>query len=285
MRGVIPARSRAFAHNLLVNGNFEAPVNQRGQTSYTAKGYTIDKWKIVGSGGTLTVADGHIAITRQVDSGGFGIAQQLPSDLCDVGMKVTIAACDYDSGAVYCARGVIPDTPTSDTVVICKADFNGHTISMTRGTSGNVFCNIYAATGATLRVRWVALYEGIYTTDTLPDYTPRTYLEELLECQRYYFPFKPGNTALAFAGWHYSTSAVRVALALPVAMDISSNRVPTISLDTDNVLILPTKQVPTSIQVTVLSPNMLMLTLGVSGTQHNLCAIRVNAPLLITAPD
>lgn len=286
MRGVIPAprRSRSFARNLLTNGNFANPVNQRGQKSYTDKGYAIDRWQIVGSSGTLAVEDGCVAITRQAESGGFGIAQQLSSGLCTVGMMVTMAVCD-DSGAVYSTSGVIPATPQTETAIVCRADFNGHAVSLTRNTSGEVHYSIYAAAGATLRVRWVALYEGEYTADTLPDYVPRTYLEELLECQRYFYPYKGSNTALAFAGWHYSTSAVRVALPLPIAMDISSARVPTVSLNTENVLILPSKQVPTSIQVTVVSPNILMLTLGASGTQHNLCAIRVNAPLLITAPD
>lgn len=134
-------------------------------------------------------------------------------------------------------------------------------------------------------IKWAALYEGIYTANTLPPCHPKGYMAELLACQRYYYPYKPSSTALSFPGWHYSTSSVRVALPLPVAMDISSSRVPTISLDTANVLILPEKKVPTSIQVTVVSPNMIMLTFGVTGTQHDLCAIRVNAPLVIIAPD
>lgn len=42
-----------------------------------------------------------------------------------------------------------------------------------------------ATTEATV-ISWAALYEGSYTADTLPPYTPKGYAEELAECQRYY---------------------------------------------------------------------------------------------------
>ena len=172
--------------NLLGNSNFANPVNQRGQASYTAQGYAIDRWRISDSGGTLAVADGHISITRQSDSGGFGIDQQLPDGLCDVGAEVTMAVCDHDSGLVYCASGVIPATPASDIVDICRADFNGHAIRLKRDTSGNVLYSIRAAAGDTLRVRWAALYVGAYTNETIPPYSPKEYAVELSDCMRYY---------------------------------------------------------------------------------------------------
>lgn len=42
-----------------------------------------------------------------------------------------------------------------------------------------------ATTEATV-IAWAALYEGSYTADTLPPYTPKGYAAELAECQRYY---------------------------------------------------------------------------------------------------
>ena len=35
-------------------------------------------------------------------------------------------------------------------------------------------------------IKWAALYEGEYTAETLPEYQPKGYAAELLECQRYY---------------------------------------------------------------------------------------------------
>lgn len=42
-----------------------------------------------------------------------------------------------------------------------------------------------ATTEATV-IAWAALYEGSYTADTLPPYTPKGYAAELAECRRYY---------------------------------------------------------------------------------------------------
>ena len=39
-------------------------------------------------------------------------------------------------------------------------------------------------------IAWAALYEGSYTADTLPPYTPKGYAAELAECQRYYIKGK-----------------------------------------------------------------------------------------------
>lgn len=39
-----------------------------------------------------------------------------------------------------------------------------------------------------MRCYWAALYEGEYTTNTLPPYVPKGYAVELAECQRYYLP-------------------------------------------------------------------------------------------------
>lgn len=36
-------------------------------------------------------------------------------------------------------------------------------------------------------IKWAALYESEYTAETLPNYQPKGYSAELLECQRYYY--------------------------------------------------------------------------------------------------
>lgn len=49
--------------NLLDNWYFADPINQRGQTEYTTKGYMIDRWYL-GNGGTLTInPSGYIELT------------------------------------------------------------------------------------------------------------------------------------------------------------------------------------------------------------------------------
>ncbi len=62
-----------------------------------------------------------------------------------------------------------------------------------------------ATTEATV-IAWAALYEGSYTADTLPPYTPKGYAAELAECQRYYWQktFMQYETiSLGFEGKEY----------------------------------------------------------------------------------
>lgn len=49
--------------NLLDNWFFGNPVNQRGQTTYSATGYTIDRWKL-DIGGAVTLEDGCICLKK-----------------------------------------------------------------------------------------------------------------------------------------------------------------------------------------------------------------------------
>lgn len=255
--------------NLLANSDFLQPVNQRGETVYIGAAYTIDCWKSNNLDGKIEIVDGGIAFAA-TGSGTCYFVQTVPDE---IGIKLSIC-----TKAVKLAGGEVYASNNSFEIPNGKVNYF-------KGSNGKYTYEIAVYGGNTVTLEWAGLFEGKYTADTLPPYHPKGYMAELLECQRYYYPYKPSSTALSFHGWHYSTSAVRVALPLPVEMDISSNRVPTISLDTSNVLVLPEKKVPTSIQVTVVSPNMIMLTFGVTGTQNDLCAIRVNAPLVIIAPD
>ena len=43
-------------------------------------------------------------------------------------------------------------------------------------------------------LKWAALYGGVYTAATMPEYQPNGYGEELLECQRYFRLLKIGGT-------------------------------------------------------------------------------------------
>ena len=48
--------------DLLHNSNFDNPLNQRGQTSYSGNGiHTIDRWMIANNEGALSIADGAVS--------------------------------------------------------------------------------------------------------------------------------------------------------------------------------------------------------------------------------
>lgn len=156
-------------HNLLDNSDFRNPVNQRGMKVYSYIDqyiYTIDRWAIYSEGAVVTVEGGYISKTKTLG--------QIIAGL-DKNKTYTAAVCSKE-GTVSVYSGTI-----------------------TNGI-GSYYDNVYCYSGEGDRtvfelptkgfteVQWVALYEGEYTAETLPEYRPKGYGAELAECQRYYIP-------------------------------------------------------------------------------------------------
>ena len=69
----------SLLHNGLFIGGGTAgnlPVNQRGQTSYTAGGYTVDRWRMAGSAAKITVQADGIYYEKTADATSYGIWEQ-----------------------------------------------------------------------------------------------------------------------------------------------------------------------------------------------------------------
>ena len=142
--------------NLLDNSDFRNPVNQRGQTTYNAEGYTIDQYSIwsVNGDASLTLVEGGIVFNP--GSGGGTFTQKLPLGLLDSAKTYTLA--------VHKSSG---ETEVRTDCVTFNHNGNGDlvTISDVQET-----------------IVWAALYEGSYTADTLPPYVPKGYAAELAAC-------------------------------------------------------------------------------------------------------
>lgn len=137
----------AAPRNLLDNSDFRNPVNQRGQTSYTGNGYSIDRWKSGSSNSALTVNDGYITIT------GSNYVQYIPGHKDGT---FSAFAKNISGGLVQLATGY-------------DASLSARYVNIPVGSWA-----------------WAALYEGEYTAETLPEYQPKGYAAELMECKRYY---------------------------------------------------------------------------------------------------
>ena len=161
-----PGLNGVFVRNLLDNSDFRNPVNQRGQSSYTANGYTIDRWMVYD--GSITLFDGYVATTGQM----YQFIAGLNLD------TVYTFAIKNDSGIC-----VVSCAPSGEGV----ASLGNAKIKLTNsGEYAQVVIEPsegYATAGA----YWAALYEGEYTADTLPEYVPKGYGVELVECMRYYY--------------------------------------------------------------------------------------------------
>ena len=69
----------SLLHNGLFIGGGTAgnlPVNQRGQTSYTAGGYTVDRWSLTGSAAKITVQADGIYYEKTADATSYSIWEQ-----------------------------------------------------------------------------------------------------------------------------------------------------------------------------------------------------------------
>lgn len=148
-----------YARNLLDNSDFTNPVNQRGITSFTGRGYTIDRWQAWDT--TVTVGSGYIVTDN--------LFQYVVAPIDKV---YTLAAGAEDGSiAVVATTPSVPATVTTDGVTVTLTNIGGYTEPIISSEKNLI---------------WAALYEGEYTTETLPEYQPKGYSTELAECQRYY---------------------------------------------------------------------------------------------------
>lgn len=142
--------------NLLDNSDFTNPVNQRGQSTYaTSAAYTIDRWRLEGTA-CRVVADSYVS----AEANSY-LVQRIQSNGMSLAKTYTLAVKD-PAGNIYVG---------DDAGIILTDD----------GTYGFWSIKLKGR-----EIVWAALYEGVYTAETLPPYTPKGYAAELAECQRYY---------------------------------------------------------------------------------------------------
>jgi len=200
--GILAAYRGRAAYNLLDNSYFLNPVNQRGQTSYTGSGYTIDRWRTNFSGDTVEVLAGGVTSTVASTTGGWRLHQIIDNGAELVGKSIT-AACNASAitGALYL---LISCRNSSDAEIEHASQKIAAGLNVTSLTvpSGTVYIRVgvYAfaasvAIGSSVTLEWVALYEGEYTAETLPSYVPKGYAAELAECMRYFYILKSSGSA------------------------------------------------------------------------------------------
>lgn len=178
-----------IAYNLLDNSDFRNPVNQRGVTSYTPSSMSyclIDRWAFYGTGAQFNITENNISANNS-GSATCGIVQVL-SGVISEGKTYTLACKANVTGKVYMSWGNTRTANTGSKELEYGVDkIHTYTFTPTASTDGlyNV-CIRASAVASTINVEWMALYEGEYTAETLPEYMPKGYAHELAECQRYF---------------------------------------------------------------------------------------------------
>ena len=167
-------------NNLLDNSDFTNPVNQRGGTSGTVTAWTyfIDRWQATDAALTYSISSDGIHLT----AGEAWMAQNVQSSEAKAGRTYTFAVGLSDGTFTLCT-GALPAGETSWTEFAGENDDNCY-VRMAKITGAVISCSFKPKKAVV--ATWTALYEGSYTADTLPPYTPKGYAAELAECQRYY---------------------------------------------------------------------------------------------------
>ena len=186
---------KAAPVNLLDNSDFRNPVNQRGQASYSLSawgGYCIDRWGAYADGATVTIGSGGLTLSGN-------ILQVISSDIAAMynGKVLTFAV--KIAGTVYCCSGEVNQTGAWNPSA--RFDTPYGYISFETEENNDMFVIIDSSTTPSV-VEWAALYEGAYTAQTLPEYHPKGYMAEALNCGALHVT----TTATLEAGW-WSDSA------------------------------------------------------------------------------
>lgn len=167
--------TKAAPRNLLDNSDFRNPVAQAGiDGRHGEEKYVIDRWRHLYTLGTVEQTSNGLKI-----SGADFYMQQRFDATHLIGKTLTAAVC------------------TSDGLILCVS-FVLENLGELRAIGGEVGLYIMIADyGLAIRLDgayehtlvWAALYEGEYTAETLPEYQPKGYGAELLECMRYFYRF------------------------------------------------------------------------------------------------
>lgn len=183
--------------NLLDNSDFQNPVNQRGQTSYSGSGYTIDRWVKEGTSTVVTIGNGGITIDNTSNSDD-GVFLQKTDDKTAQKLigKVVTTAIYMGNGTVYCGSGIV----TYD-INVASVETSDFILSLCFFSSAASYqaARLVVHPGKSVTIKRIVLYEGTYTADTLPPYVPKGYAAELAECQRRLIPVRSRFTCVAFS--------------------------------------------------------------------------------------
>ena len=171
----------SVAPNLLDNSNWAKPVNQRGDSSYRGLKYSIDRWIVPSDTAALSLGEGFVLLQNDATSGTAMFTQRLEKGVLKTGKAYTAVICLSDD-TILCGSGTMASggaTLTDNTKSVYA--------TIAPSSAYDVF-RLVVAPAKQARIKWVALYEGEYSSDNLPVYQPKGYGAELLECSRYYVP-------------------------------------------------------------------------------------------------
>ena len=205
-------------------GGSSFPINQRGASSYSGTGYTIDRWYISGSGSTTSVESDCVRFTAGATSNAL-LYQFFPVSTTGT---FTISAYVRGTGGGYIG---VCDTTSSHAVITTQSfsnvGANWTLVKRTFTTStpiGGIRCRIDM--GTSFDVQCIKLERGAYCT--LMNDNPPDRALELAKCQYYFRALRNASTGYLYIGGFAQNSTLFRSYALPPMRPLSSGS-PTVS--------------------------------------------------------
>ena len=184
--------------NLIINGDFR--INQRGNTTYSSSGYTVDRWQNSNNYGTLTKSSNYITFSA---SGGTAYLVQPIEDSGNlVGKTVTLSVCLSDD-TIYSATETLQAVANSYATIFFEW---GNVRIYYYSATGYFAPTIHITDGNSVSVKWVKLELGSVATP----YSIKPYAEELAMCERYFLKLDFISGQNVFVGFNGSSSSSRI---------------------------------------------------------------------------
>lgn len=217
---------RISNRNLLDNWYFANPVNQRGQTSYMAGGYTIDRWNKSADNLWLSLQSGFARLEKTAETGYPMITQLFDSDITDFLIGKEVTASVLTSEGLFFKTFTIPSGSfdligfdLGSTNFVCNL-YRGFSLPMFRilsktGSAVGIFVNLIAVKLELGTVSTLAHQDA--DGNWMLNDPPPNYAEELAKCQRYQLVLNSNETGASLASGIY-TSANQARITIPCRM-------------------------------------------------------------------
>ena len=155
--------------NLLINSDFRNPINQRGQTSYTTSGYTVDRWRTVNAT-SVTVQEGSIKLEQPSDAQYTGRFKQIFETPLSGYLTIQVKVLECTAKTYITQFDSIP------------SGFSGIYTYTSANLSSLEAIEFYIAQGHSITIEWIKLEQGSLATP----FVPRHRAEELALCRKFY---------------------------------------------------------------------------------------------------
>ena len=214
--------------NLLDNWYFADPINQRGQTEYTGRGYTIDRWLHETTTAGVLVGPNGISFSGQFDPDAFYFSQVIDVPKESLYGKTLTGSIMVDGKLYYGSVHVKDLWDDWESVLLASSDKFGFYFQKTNEGMGGYFRVLLMYTHAAIAGHAVfqAVKLELGPAQTLArqdaegnwalnDPPPNKALE-LLKCQRYMVVLPNTGSRYAYIGCGASNSTTQASITIPV---------------------------------------------------------------------